>query len=151
MRNLVVIAVMLTAVSSLTFAQKNRATVSSGAGKFSTVGQVVVGYSSYRIDADYKLWQGFWIPSKTRTSILDDTWGITKNNVNLYPSITSTAIQVVSNKNIDRIEIYSNLGALVYSGKNVYIDVSVFPVGNYIVKSYLEDNTLETDKFLIVR
>lgn len=151
MRKLIVIAFILTVTSFGVFAQKNRATVSSGAGKFSTVGQVVVGYSTCKPDPDSKLWQGFWIPEKTKTSVFGDVWNTAQNNVNVYPSIATTFIQLVADKNIEQIEIYSILGTLVYSGSNVYIDVSGFDSGNYIIKTYLGDKSLETDKFLIVR
>lgn len=81
-------------------------------------------------------------------STLSNDSFIIENNFTVYPNPATTKLNIVSNDELEKIEVYSLLGELVLSNQTKNIDVSHLQSGLYIVKVVFKTNAFKVEKFL---
>jgi hypothetical protein len=148
MKKLIFSLVLIIAIHFNAHSQQLRMVMGSGGEKNFTIGQTFVGHST---GSPNKLWQGFWVPKNTSTSINEEEFKMLKNISKIYPNPTSSFFNVESTEQIQTIQMHSITGETVYSGNLNYISVDNLPSNVYIVKVTHASGLVNFHKLVITR
>lgn len=73
---------------------------------------------------------------------------IVENSVNIYPNPTTNQLNISSTFSIDKIEIYNQLGSLVFQSNSTVNDISTLETGIYLLKIMSKDGAIEAKRFI---
>lgn len=73
---------------------------------------------------------------------------IVENSVNIYPNPTTNQLNISSSFSIDKIEIYNQLGSLVFQSNSTVNDISTLETGIYLLKIMSKDGAIEAKRFI---
>lgn len=71
-----------------------------------------------------------------------------ENSTIMYPNPTTSQLNISSENNIEKIEVYNQLGSLVYQSTNLINDISVLVSGVYFVKITSAEGLVATKKII---
>ncbi len=71
-----------------------------------------------------------------------------ESTTTIYPNPTASQLNISSEKKIEKIEVYNQLGSLVYQSTNLINDISVLESGIYFVKITSEEGLVATKKII---
>jgi hypothetical protein len=148
MKKLIFSLVLIAGISFSAQSQHLRMVMGVGGGKNFTVGQTFVGYSS---GSPTKLWQGFWVPKSTFTSVNEETFKQVQNISKIYPNPASSFFNVESTEQIQTVQIHGIAGETVYDGNVNYISIDNLPSNVYIVKVIHTSGLVNFHKLVITR
>jgi hypothetical protein len=132
--------------STNAYSQAPRTAISSGAGWYSTVGQPIVSFSK---GSPNLLWQGFWVPKNTVTSVAVNS---TPNTVTkIFPNPASANVTIETTKPFVGISIFDAAGNAVQYFSSNTSSVTNIPTGVYSVRITFIDNSVENHRLIIYR
>lgn len=73
---------------------------------------------------------------------------IVENSVNIYPNPTTNQLNISSSFSIDKIEIYNQLGSLVFQSNSTVNDISTLETGIYLLKIMSKDGAIVAKRFI---
>lgn len=82
------------------------------------------------------------------STLSNETFTVNENVVKIYPNPTSNILNILTDKELESVEVYDVLGALVLSEKTNKINVSGLASGAYIIKIKTKFNQLITKRFI---
>lgn len=71
-----------------------------------------------------------------------------ENSTTVYPNPTTSQLNISSEKKIEKIEVYNQLGSLVYQSTHLINDISVLESGIYFVKITSAEGLVATKKII---
>ena len=112
---------------------------------------VEVGDYSYMITAEYHFDGQVCISEAAYASVEVTNVNETSSTVNIYPNPVNDKLTIEAQENLERIEIYNVMGALVHSQQNCHEKVEVsttdLPSGTYLIRMTTQ-NATETRRFV---
>lgn len=82
----------------------------------------------------------------------DNNLGISEENflisATVYPNPAKNLIHIESSERVQLVEVYSVTGQKIITEKDVSVDISALPKGNYFIKIKMSSGNTKTLKFI---